>query len=227
MNSPTMDGSSIGQARTDAAGEVTCEGGELPPPAPSPTPRKLDRGWLCQWRREILATLAPEAPQHHASLPAPGCQFSQPGEFEDGEEALPLPRSPAEPVIIRQLARHPLVAPDLITFYEAISEVSLPDVWNGYFVLPAAQVLQQLSTHGAVRTGERQLAVVFGNDGGGILFALAPDGRVYRSTTASRQHGFEPEPVAEDLTEFLERVREMVRRYSVGAVGPHPDPGGP
>lgn len=69
-------------------------------------------------------------------------------------------------------------------FFDLVEEVSLPDVWNGYFLGPVSRVIASY-TGSAPRwltvRGQRMEIVVIGSDGGGALFVVGvEDGSVMR-----------------------------------------------
>lgn len=96
---------------------------------------------------------------------------------------------------------------DLTTLYWVISEVSLPDVGNGYFIHSASTVAEHFQQYGSVQIDDEPPALVFASDGGGQLFAVTGSGRVWRSTTASWFHDFEV--CAASIQEFLEHIGRM------------------
>ncbi|MFD4693723.1 hypothetical protein [Streptomyces sp. NPDC058463] len=96
---------------------------------------------------------------------------------------------------------------DLTTLYWVISEVSLPDVGNGYFIHSASTVAEHFQQYGSVQIDDEPPALVFASDGGGQLFAVTGSGRVWRSTTASWFHDFEV--CAASIQEFLEYIGRM------------------
>jgi hypothetical protein len=53
--------------------------------------------------------------------------------------------------------------------------------------------------------------VIFASDGGGILYAVTPDGAIFRSAVASRDSAFER--IAADLTAFLDQLRDAVMTF--------------
>jgi hypothetical protein len=60
--------------------------------------------------------------------------------------------------------------------------------------------------------------VVFGSDGGGILYAIGPSGTIHRSQAASRDGDFEP--IATDLCDLLDqRCRAIIRFIATGRPG--------
>lgn len=63
-------------------------------------------------------------------------------------------------------------------FFSAVDAISWPDVWNGYFLGPAKDVVRGISEYdpGAVVVGsEQHRALVIGSDGGGGFFVLDLD----------------------------------------------------
>ncbi|MGI5170067.1 hypothetical protein ACQEU3_37520 [Spirillospora sp. CA-253888] len=101
--------------------------------------------------------------------------------------------------------------PPLATFYQVIGEVALPDIGNGHFVHAAGAVLCQLREEGPVRVADGVDGVVFASNGGGILYAIDAAGAVHRSHVASRDGDFAP--IATDLAEYLDRLREVVAEF--------------
>ena len=75
-------------------------------------------------------------------------------------------------------------------------------------------MLDHLTEYGPVRLTDHSTGVVFGSDGGGLLFALDQAGQAHRSTTASWIDDFEPE--APTLTRFLERLHRAVADFTDG-----------
>jgi hypothetical protein len=116
----------------------------------------------------------------------------------------------AHPPAAAQLGAHPAVARALADFYTVIEELTLPDIGNGYFIHPAQHVLDELTHGGPVDAGEFT-AVVFGSDGGGILFAVSLHGTVYRSRAASHDSGFDA--VAKNLRGFLDHLHHEITRF--------------
>ncbi|KOU65958.1 hypothetical protein ADK55_06585 [Streptomyces sp. WM4235] len=93
---------------------------------------------------------------------------------------------------------------DLTTLYEVISEASLPDVGGGYFIHSPATVAGHFRAYGSAPIDGEWIAPVFAGDGGGHLFAIGGDGRIWKSTTASCADDFGV--VAAGLQEFLEQI---------------------
>ncbi|MGW4204911.1 hypothetical protein [Streptomyces sp. NPDC004726] len=100
---------------------------------------------------------------------------------------------------------------DLLTFYESIGEVVLPDVGNGFFVHSACDVLHRLAEEGPVFVPEADdpHGMVIASNGGGIFYVADRGGAIHRSRTASLD-GAEFDKVADNLPRFLEHVRRCV-----------------
>ncbi|MEU7298443.1 hypothetical protein AB0A76_35540 [Streptomyces exfoliatus] len=96
---------------------------------------------------------------------------------------------------------------DLTTLYWVISEASLPDVDNGYFIHSPSTVAGHFREYGPPSI-DGEFALVFASDGGGHLFAIGDSGRVWRSTTASWFDDFEV--AAASLQEFLEQLDRRI-----------------
>lgn len=100
--------------------------------------------------------------------------------------------------------------PALVSFYQIIGAVVLPDIGNGHFIHSAEAVLNQLQEEGTVKVGGAD-AVVFASNGGGVLYAITPTGAIHRSSTASRDSDFEL--VATDLAGYLGGLRGVVSEF--------------
>lgn len=97
---------------------------------------------------------------------------------------------------------------DLTTLYWGISEATLPDVDNGYFIHPPAMVAEHFREYGSAPIDGEFNALIFASDGGGCLFALGDSGHVWKSATASWTSTFDL--VATDLQEFLEQLGRQI-----------------
>ena len=114
----------------------------------------VDREWLDVWRVSVTAVLAE----------FPGT-FRQRFGFEPGANAVGPPAS--REAVASLAALRPAPAPDLLTFYESIGAVSLPDVGNGCFIHSPRLVIQHAQAgeprrigppgmrHGSRRSGYR------------------------------------------------------------------------
>jgi hypothetical protein len=152
----------------------------------------LDPRWVRTWAADITAHLQSVLSTFDAYYPFP------PGENE---------------VILAGPGPGPLEAvrpPDLVTFYEVIQEVSMSDIGNGIFIHPPGLVIAHLAD-GPVLLADGNTGTIFASDGGGILYAIDPGGRVHRSHSASSESDFAP--VATDLRGFLGQVLDAVAHF--------------
>jgi hypothetical protein len=159
----------------------------------------LDAAHLLTWRAEITETLDGMQASFEATYGYPPDTNEVTVPDQDGLEAA------------RQLAARPHVPAPLATFYRTIAQAQLPDVGNGYFILTAAFVVDDLDQLGPINLHAAGPGVFFAADGGGIYFTIAADGTVHRSATASRTSTFEQ--VAFNLGDFLDQLRRAVIRF--------------
>jgi hypothetical protein len=108
------------------------------------------------------------------------------------------------------LRAHPGTPPDLLTFYAVITEVTMSDIGNAFFIHAADDVVTRLA-EGPVLLGDGHTGTIFASDGGGTLYAVDPGNRVHRSHVASPDGGFGL--VAADLRGFLGKVRDAVAQF--------------
>lgn len=153
---------------------------------------RLDADWVRAWAEDADAALAKLTQSFlttHGFLPSENTVSPATDESHEALAALvdltPIPS-------------------DLTTLYEEISEASLSDVGNGYFVHSPATVAGYFREYGSPAIEGEWIAPVFASDGGGHLFAVGGNGRVLRSTAASWLADFEV--VAASLQEFLEQL---------------------
>ncbi|MEU9110917.1 S1 RNA-binding domain-containing protein [Streptomyces sp. NPDC048483] len=159
--------------------------------------------WLTSWSRTMTAELADRMAAFEATYGYP----------PSVNEVRPASDDQCLAAALLRLA-HPDASSHLTTFYATVHEVSLPDIGNGYFLHPPEHVRAELTAEGPVRIGPdpAHTAVVFGSDGGGLLFAIDRRGRLHRSRTASRDGEFEP--LCDTLEEFLTGIRRAVSGLS-------------
>jgi hypothetical protein len=161
----------------------------------------VDEAWIERWRDEVRAG---------ADRLVRGFQARH--GFPPGEHEVAGPATAAELAGLAQLHGGALPA-DLVAFYRVVAEVGLPDAGIGYWI------------HRPPRPGEdpehpRRLSdgravVVFGNDGGGAMFAMEPGeapvlrlaGGVLLGGVYDADHA---PAVAADLREFLAFLRGEV-----------------
>ncbi|MFI7121874.1 hypothetical protein [Amycolatopsis sp. NPDC049868] len=156
----------------------------------------LDQAWLTSWRDDINRALTPLL-----------ATFENTYGYPPGENRV-APAGDRPPARESTLPDMPVT---LTVFYRTIHEVLLPDIGNGYFVHPLDHVLNELTEQGPVSLPESTQGVVFGSDGGGILYAIRHDGTIYRSQVASSDVDFDP--LATDLTDFLDQLRQATMRF--------------
>ena len=164
------------------------------------TATELPADWLTTWQGEMAALLEPTLDLFESAYGYPPDDNRVQSADDESraaaarcEDAGPLPAA-------------------LATFYATIARVQLPDIAHGYFIHPPDLVLDHLASHKHVRLTEQGTGIVFGSDGGGILFALDSAGQVHRSTAASWYDDFEPtEP---SLKQFLERLHRTTATFA-------------
>ncbi|RSS38667.1 SMI1/KNR4 family protein [Streptomyces sp. WAC07061] len=153
--------------------------------------------FLAEWREEVSAALA-----------AVVAGFEEKYGYGPGENAVRSPE-PADRVAADRLAAESPGFADLAAFYGAIGAVDMGDIGNGYFLHSASRaVIERIELPEA---GGTVPAVLIGSDGGGILYAVAADGAVWRSRTASEDGEFER--ITGGLAEFLDLLRRSVHRF--------------
>ncbi|MFD7444180.1 hypothetical protein [Streptomyces sp. NPDC059909] len=160
--------------------------------------RRLDSTWLDEWRQEVSrsVTRLMESFEETHGYPA-GNNTVVPA--DEGTHA-------AVPVLGDRWPR------PLLYLYSVIDSVSLPDIGNGYFIHSPSTVTEHLAEYGHTALTSGVPGIVFGSVGGGNLFALADDGRVHKSRTASSTDGFDV--AATDLGDFLEQLRHVVEQFA-------------
>nr|BFD87033.1 hypothetical protein StreXyl84_64340 [Streptomyces sp. Xyl84] len=160
----------------------------------------LSADWLAVWQREISTMLDQMLALFETAY---GYPLGDNGVLMADDES----RSAAA-----QLQSTAAVPAALVAFYSSIAELRLPDIGHGYFIHSPDLVLDHLTGNGPVRLTDHSTGIVFGSDGGGILFALDQAGQVHRTTTASWFDDFEPEAPA--LRQFLERLHRAVADFT-------------
>ncbi|MFF1687709.1 MULTISPECIES: hypothetical protein [unclassified Streptomyces] len=157
--------------------------------------------WLSRWRDEITGAVNSMMSTFEETY------GYEPGANEvrvAGEEDLRA---------ARDYGREALGFEDLLTFYESVGEVVLPDVGNGYFIHSARDVLHRLAEEGPVFVPEADdpLGMVIASNGGGLLYVADWGGAIHRSRSASLDDA-EFDRVADDLPQFLDHIRRCVVR---------------
>ncbi|MEV5784627.1 hypothetical protein AB0L42_27005 [Streptomyces sp. NPDC052287] len=165
--------------------------------------------WLSRWRDEITG-----------AVNSMMSNFEETYGYEPGTNEV---RAAGEEDLrgARDYGREVLGFEDLLTFYESIGEVVLPDVGNGCFVHPARDVLRRLAEEGPVFVPEADdpLGMVIASNGGGVLYVADWGGAIHRSRSASLDDA-QFDKVADDLPRFLDDVRRCVVTFvETGATG--------
>lgn len=164
------------------------------------TTSHLSADWLTAWRRGITAKI-----DETLAL------FETIHDYPPGENAVLAADDQSRAAAARLTDTIELPAA-LVAFYSAIAELQLPDIDYGYFIHPPDLVLDHYTDCGPVHFANHGTGIVFGSDGGGILFALDRDGRVHRSTTASWLDDFEV--AAPALLQFLKQLHRAVADFT-------------
>ena len=165
--------------------------------------------WLSQWRAEItdaVNSLISTFEETHGY--EPGSNTVRVADEEDLRAS-------------RDYGRELMGFEDMLTFYESIGEVALPDVGSGYFVHSARDVLDGLAAGGPVFIPEADdpHGMVIASNGAGVRYVADWGGAIHRSRTASLDDG-EFDMVADNLQEFLDHMRRCVLRFvETGATG--------
>ncbi|MEU4742210.1 hypothetical protein AB0G02_17345 [Actinosynnema sp. NPDC023658] len=110
---------------------------------------------------------------------------------------------------------------DLIKLYQAVREVRLPDLENGYFIHPIEFILNARANGTPMHSSEISdgQIYVFGSNGGGDLFAvpftgapvyLLPPGRVH--SNVYRSTAMFPQKISNDIESFLLLLESKLER---------------
>ena len=158
--------------------------------------QRLGADWVRVWRERAGAALIGLT---QSFLPTHG--------FPPGHNAV-TPATDDSHRATSALADLTPIPSDLTTLYWVISEATLPDVDNGYFIHPPTMVAEHFRENGSAPINGEWNAVVFASDGGGCLFALGDSGQVWKSATASWPSDFDL--VEADLQEFLEQFGRRI-----------------
>ncbi|MEU5943738.1 SMI1/KNR4 family protein [Micromonospora sp. NPDC047548] len=171
----------------------------------------MDGAYIRRWREDVTARL-------DRLLPGFEVRFGYP----PGRHTIGGPAGEEE---LASLAGTRLPG-DLLAWYRQVREVSLPDIGNGYFIHEPGLVACREVT--SIRGRFTEDVVVFASDGGGTLFAsgAVTDSPVYRlpagEIVAGVYRSDDPriDVVAENLTDFLDRLRDTVEVFAAtGAAG--------
>ncbi|MFE5881576.1 SMI1/KNR4 family protein [Streptomyces hydrogenans] len=159
---------------------------------------RLDAQWVRSWLEQADAALA-KLMQSFLSTHG----------FPPGRNAVMLASDDSHRATDALVDLTPIPS-DLTTLYWVISEASLPDVDNGYFIHSPATVAEHFREYGPAPVVGESIALVFAGDGGGRLFAIGDSGQVWKSATASWSDDFEV--VASSLQEFLEQLSRRIAK---------------
>lgn len=172
------------------------------PPAHGPVlpvpPAPLTPAALAAWREEVSAALS-----------ALTRGFEEKHGYGPGENAIHLP-GPEDRAAAARLAGESPAFAELALYYGEVGTVTMSDVGNAYFLHPAAEAVEERIA--LPEAGGTVRAVLIGSDGGGILYAVAADGGVWRSRAASDESGFDR--ITKDLAGFLDLLRHSVHRFT-------------
>jgi hypothetical protein len=120
----------------------------------------------------------------------------------------------------------------VVEFFDGIEEVSLPDVWNGYFIGPATRVVAaHVDKYPRwLELGGRWVEIlVIGSDGGGALYVVGveEDSPVFRIEEAVIESGVlcpatkrQAQRVAANFSTFLELFASSLELYAAGETTP-------
>ncbi|MEV0430554.1 hypothetical protein [Micromonospora sp. NPDC050495] len=169
----------------------------------------MDEAYIRRWREDVAACL-------DLLLPGFDVRFGYP----PGRHTIGGPAGEEE---LASLAGTRLPG-DLLEWYGHVREVSLPDIGNGYFLHEPGLVARREVT--AARGRFTADVVVFASDGGGTLFAVdaltgspvyrLPAGEIVAGVYRSDDPRFDV--VAENLTGFLDRLRDTVEVFATMGV---------
>lgn len=140
-------------------------------------------------------------------------------------------RHPGGTIMRTRLEGRVQVPSAIVDFFDAIEEVSLPDVWNGYFLGPADRVVAAHAEESArwiTIESELQEVLLIGSDGGGALYcaSVAEPAPVFRVEEPSIRHGVatglsgDVRPLASSFPAFLEALADAVEASAQGRETP-------
>ena len=124
------------------------------------------------------------------------------------------------------------ISPSVVEFFNVFEEVSLPDMWNGYFIGPATRLRD---THAEkyprwLALDGRQLEIlVVGSDGGGALYVVGvdEDSPVFRIEEAAIESGVlcpaterQVQRLAANFSAFLDLMADCLESLAAGRARP-------
>lgn len=162
--------------------------------------------WVARWREDVLAAVGDVL-----------AGFEERHGYAPGVNGVPLARGD-DLAAAREYGREGYGFADLLTFYESVAEVALPDVGGGFFIHSAREVLDRLGREGPVFVPDAHdfMGMVIASSGAGVLYVADWGGAVHRCRTASPDDG-EFDQIDDSFPEFLDRVRRWV--VGVAATG--------
>jgi hypothetical protein len=142
-----------------------------------------------------------------------------------GENQVALARRPGGTVLVGAIGHG--VPTGIAEFFDVVEEVSLPDVWNGYFVGPVDRVIsayESESPRSITVDGGVHEVLVIGSDGGSALYcsAMREPGPVFRLDQVSIRHGIGTTPpgftreLAPDFPGFLDALAVAIDTSAQG-----------
>jgi hypothetical protein len=126
------------------------------------------------------------------------------------------------------------VAPprSVVEFFDAVEEVSLPDVWNGYFLGPVSHLIARYAKRDPrwlMLDGEQVEVLVIGSDGGGALYVAGreAEGPVFRIEEGTIRGGVlstvrdsQVQMLATSFPGFLDLFASGLESFAAGAAAP-------
>ncbi|MFI5533676.1 hypothetical protein ACIA8O_34595 [Kitasatospora sp. NPDC051853] len=177
---------------------------------------RLTTDWLLDWRRRTaddLTAIDALFEEVHGYSPYEACEVCD----EDADCGCPPPGGRVVPADERSraLAERHAAAPgypaELALFHRVVAEAWLMNVDHGYHLAAAGRPDCCCPGPGHEELAAGVTGFPLGSDGGGLIFAVGTDGRVYRSAGASWESDFEP--VQPDLRSFLEWLADAVADF--------------
>ncbi len=165
--------------------------------------------WLARWRDGITdAVRSMTASFEETHGRAPGGNEVRAAGAEDLRAA-------------RDYDREPVRCDGMVTFYESVAEVALPDVGNGFFMPPAGECLRRFREEGPVfvPSADDPFGLVIASNGDGLFYVADWGGVVHRSRSSSLDDE-DFDKYADSVPEFLSHVRRHVTAFArTGAAG--------
>jgi len=149
--------------------------------------------------------------------------------YPPGDNLVVAASRPGGAVILRELGGR--VPSGVVGFFDAVEEISLPDVWNGYFLGPVDRVVGAYADESPrfiTVEGDVVEVLTIGSDGGGALYCVCMEepAPVFRLDQASIRGGVATAPpgftrqIAPDFSGFLEALARAVESSEQGREQP-------